>query len=63
MKNNLHKKRTFIDRFARKFYCQHARLNSLRSDKKLAKKQERNYNKNNSKKVLTNQSLCDIVDI
>ena len=37
MKNNLHKKRTFIDRFARKFYCQHARLNSLRSDKKLAK--------------------------
>ena len=63
MKNNLHKKRTIIDRFARKFYCQHARLNSLRSDKKLAKKQERNYNKNICKKVLTNQSLCDIIDI
>ena len=45
MKNNLHKKRTFIDRFARNNYCQHARLNSLRSDKKLAKRQERRYNK------------------
>ena len=45
MKNNLHKKRTFIDKFARNNYCQHARLNSLRSDKKLAKRQERKYNK------------------
>lgn len=45
MKNNLHKKRTFIDRFTRNNYCQHARLNSLRSDKKLAKHQERKYNK------------------
>ena len=45
MKNNLHKKRTYIDKFARKYYCQHARLNSLRSDKKLCKRQERKYNK------------------
>lgn len=45
MKGNSHKKRTFIDKFARKYYCQHARLNSLRSDKKLAKRQERKFNK------------------
>jgi hypothetical protein len=45
MKGNSHKKRTFIDKFARKYYCQHARLNSLRSDKKLAKRQEREFNK------------------
>ena len=45
MKGNSHKKRTFIDKFARKYYCQHARLNSLRSDKKLAKRQERRFNK------------------
>lgn len=46
MKNNLHKKRTFIDKFARKYYCQHARLNCLRSDKRLAVRQERRYNNN-----------------
>lgn len=46
MKNNIHKKMTFIDRFAKKYYCQHARLNSLRNDKKVAKKQYRRYNKN-----------------
>lgn len=45
MKGNSHKKRTFIDKFARKYYCQHARLNSLRSDKKIAKRQERKFNK------------------
>ena len=43
MKNNLHKKRTFIDKFARKYYCQHARLNYLRADKRLAVRQERRY--------------------
>ena len=45
MKGNSHKKRTFIDRFARNYYCQHARLNYLRADKRLAKRQERHYNK------------------
>jgi hypothetical protein len=34
MKSNTHKKRTFEDKFARHFYCNHARLNYLRSDKK-----------------------------
>lgn len=43
MKGNSHKKRTFIDRFARNYYCQHARLNYLRADKRLAKRQERHY--------------------
>ena len=45
MKSNSHKKRTFEDKFARHFYCDHARLNSIRSDKKQARKQERAYNK------------------
>ena len=43
MKDNSHKKRTFIDRFARDYYRQHARLNCLRADKKLATRQERRY--------------------
>lgn len=30
-----------IDKFARKYYCQHARLNQLRSDKKQAKRKIR----------------------
>ena len=46
MKGNSHKKRTFIDRFAKKYYCQHARLNCLRSDKRLAIRQERRYSNN-----------------
>ena len=45
MKNNLHKKRTFIDKFARKYYCQHARLNSIRGDKKYNNKKMRRINK------------------
>lgn len=34
MKGNIHKKLTREDKFARKFYCDHARLNHLRADKK-----------------------------
>ena len=49
MKGNIHKKRTFIDKFARKYYCTHARLNTLRANKKLATRQERRYNNNLSK--------------
>lgn len=40
-KNNDHHKLFPIDKFARKWYCQHARLNQLRSDKKQAKKAAR----------------------
>ena len=41
MKNNSYRKLYRIDRFARKYYCQHARLNQLRSDKRIAKRKAR----------------------
>lgn len=41
MKSNIQKKLTHEDKFARKFYCQHARLNQLRTDKKQARKKMR----------------------
>ena len=34
MKGNIHKKETYEDKFARHYYCKHARLNSIRWDKK-----------------------------
>lgn len=34
MARNTYKKETFEDKFARKYYCSHARLNSIRRDKK-----------------------------
>lgn len=34
MRRNAHKKETFEDKFARRYYCEHARLNSIRRDKK-----------------------------
>lgn len=37
-KNNDYRKIFRMDKFARRWYCHHARLNQLRSDKKLAKK-------------------------
>ncbi len=40
---NLFKKATWEDKFARKCYCQHARLNSIRSDKKRNKKAFRKF--------------------
>ena len=45
MKSNSHKKLYSIDKFARKFYCDHARLGQLRSDKHLAKVAARRNNK------------------
>jgi hypothetical protein len=51
---NEKKKLTWEDKFGRKFYCQHARLNSVRSDKKRNKKIMRKINKKMCKKVLTN---------
>lgn len=41
MKNNIHKKLTFEDKFARKYYCTHARLNSIRNDKRYNKRKFR----------------------
>lgn len=51
MKNNNYKKLYSIDRFARKFYCNHARLNQLRLDKKRAKRKTRRNNKNFEEKI------------
>lgn len=58
MKNNIHKKMTFINNFARKNYCQHARLNELRMDKKIYTKQTRKYNKN-----LCKMSIDDLENV
>lgn len=41
MKNNYHKKVTREDKFVRKYYCQRARLNSIRTDKKFNKRKFR----------------------
>lgn len=41
MKGNSYRKLFGIDRFARRYYCDHARLNQLRSDKKQAKRKAR----------------------
>ena len=41
MKNNQHKKDYPEDKFARTYYCQHARLNQLRADKKQSKRKTR----------------------
>lgn len=41
MKNNIHKKYTEEDKFARRFCCQRARRSHVRMDKKRQKKQFR----------------------
>jgi hypothetical protein len=51
---NSKKKLTHEDKFARKYYCQHARLNSVRNDKRQAKKKMRTIDKKIIKKDLTN---------
>jgi hypothetical protein len=45
MANNSHKKEYKEDKFARHFYCDHARLNRLREDKKQGKRKHRRNNK------------------
>lgn len=45
MERNEKKKYTQIDRFARKWYCDHARLNLLRHEKKAAKRKMRKHDK------------------
>lgn len=49
MKNNSYKKEFQMDEFGRKFYCQHARINQVRNDKKQAKRKARKNLKNLSK--------------
>jgi hypothetical protein len=43
VKGNIHKKITNEDKFVRKYYCEHARLNSIRFDKKFNKRKLRRY--------------------
>ena len=45
MANNNHKKDYKEDKFARHYYCKHARLNQLREDKKQSKRKTRRKNK------------------
>ena len=44
-KSNEHKKDYQEDKFARCYFCQHARLNQLREDKKRGKRKTRRKNK------------------
>ena len=48
-------KLTFEDKFARNFYCQHARLNIVRNDKKQATRKMRKINKKMCKIPLDNE--------
>lgn len=57
MKDNTHKKRSEIDKFARRFYCQNARLRQLRSDKYFGKRKERRYQKSLCR-VMENHNEC-----
>lgn len=45
-KSNDYRKVFRIDRFARNYYCDHARLNQLRADKRAAKRAARRARKN-----------------
>lgn len=47
-------KLTYEDKFARHFYCQHARLNSVRNDKKQATRKMRKINKRMCKESFSN---------
>lgn len=49
-KGNDYRKLFRIDRFARRWYCNHARLNQLRSDKREAKRKVRRHLKETTRK-------------
>lgn len=52
---NEKKKLTFEDKFVRHFYCQHARLNSVRQDKHDCTRKMRQINKEICRKALDNR--------
>ena len=52
---NEKKKLTFEDKFARRFYCQHARLKSIRQDKHDCTRKMRKINKEICRKALDNR--------
>ena len=55
MKGNIHHKDYSEDKFARAYYCQHARLNQLREDKKQSRRKTRRKNKKLSQNPLTKE--------
>ena len=61
MKNNDHKKDYREDKFARKYYCKHAKVNQLRHDKKQSERKTRRKNKKLCEKYLTNTNKYDII--
>lgn len=61
-KNNNHKKDFREDKFARAYYCQHARLNQLREDKKQSERKTRRKNKKILQNLLTKNQKCDIIN-
>lgn len=61
MKGNAHKKDYHEDKFARAYYCEHARLNQLREDKKRGKRKTRRKNKKLCENLLTNQLTYAII--
>jgi hypothetical protein len=60
-KSNEHKKDFNEDKFARAYYCQHARLNQLREDKKQSRRKTRRKNKKLLQNPLTNKQKYDII--
>ena len=50
MKNNSYKKMYPMDKFAKHYYCKHARRNQIRSDKAILKSKVRVYNKEEIRK-------------
>jgi hypothetical protein len=60
-KSNEHKKDFREDKFARAYYCQHARLNQLRQDKKQSRRKTRRKNKKLSQNLLTKSTKYAII--
>lgn len=61
MKGNSYRKDYNEDKFARAFYCQHARLNQVRQDKKASKRKTRRKNKKFLQNLLTKERECAII--
>lgn len=59
MIRNEYKKLTEEDKFARKYYCQRARLNSVRNDKRENKRKMRRYNKKLIREELDGNARMD----
>ena len=51
MKSNIHKKLTDEDKFARKYFCKNASLNSIREDKKYNKRKLRRISRKDIRRM------------